>query len=45
MMLRVRRITPSPYHDDRLVDALAAALVDVWRRLQLPAAQRVRAAE
>jgi 5-aminolevulinate synthase len=39
------RITPSPYHDDRLIDALAAALVDVWRRLQLPAAQHVRAAE
>ena len=24
------RITPSPYHDDALIDALAEALVDVW---------------
>jgi 5-aminolevulinate synthase len=39
------RITPSPYHDDRLIDALAAALVDVWQRLQLPTTQRVLAAE
>ncbi|HLX14087.1 MAG TPA: 5-aminolevulinate synthase [Bradyrhizobium sp.] len=30
------RITPSPYHDDALIDALAEALVDVWRRLRLP---------
>src|SRR2546429_1575835 len=29
------RITPSPYHDDRLIDALAEALVDVWERLGL----------
>jgi len=29
------RITPSPYHDDRLIDALAEALVDVWQRLGL----------
>jgi 5-aminolevulinate synthase len=29
------RITPSPYHDDRLVDALCEALVDVWQRLGL----------
>jgi 5-aminolevulinate synthase len=35
------RITPSPYHDDVLVDALAEALVDVWERLQL--AQRLQA--
>jgi 5-aminolevulinate synthase len=30
------RITPSPYHDAALVDALAAALVDVWQELDLP---------
>ena len=30
------RITPSPYHDDGLIDALAEALVDVWQRLGLP---------
>ncbi|MGJ4943593.1 5-aminolevulinate synthase [Bradyrhizobium sp. HKCCYLS1011] len=29
------RITPSPYHDDGLIDALAEALVDVWERLHL----------
>jgi 5-aminolevulinate synthase len=30
------RITPTPYHNDILVDQLAAALVDVWDRLALP---------
>ena len=30
------RITPSPYHDDALIDTLAEALVDAWRRLRLP---------
>jgi 5-aminolevulinate synthase len=30
------RITPTPCHDDALIDALAAALVDVWERLALP---------
>jgi 5-aminolevulinate synthase len=30
------RITPTPYHDDALIDALAQALVDVWERLGLP---------
>lgn len=27
------RVTPSPYHDDKMIDALADALVDVWERL------------
>jgi 5-aminolevulinate synthase len=29
------RITPSPHHDDVLIDTLAEALGDVWRRLRL----------
>jgi 5-aminolevulinate synthase len=29
------RITPSPLHDDTMVERLAEALDDVWRRLQL----------
>ena len=39
------RITPSPYHDDGLIDALAEALVDVWQRLRLPFKERALAAE
>jgi 5-aminolevulinate synthase len=39
------RITPSPYHDDRLIDALAEALGDVWQRLGLPLKERALAAE
>jgi 5-aminolevulinate synthase len=39
------RITPSPYHDDALIDALAEALVDVWERLRLPLKRRALAAE
>jgi 5-aminolevulinate synthase len=39
------RITPSPYHDDNLIDALAEALVDVWQRLRLPFNERALAAE
>ena len=39
------RITPSPYHDDALIDALAEALVDVWERLQLPKRRQQLAAE
>jgi len=39
------RITPSPYHDDGLIDALAEALVDVWQRLELPLKDRALAAE
>ena len=30
------RITPTSYHDDALIDALAEAMVDVWDRLGLP---------
>ena len=39
------RITPTPYHDDALVDELADALVDVWQRLRLPLSTRAVAAE
>ena len=37
------RITPSPYHEDALIDALAEALVDVWQRLELPFGNRASA--
>jgi 5-aminolevulinate synthase len=30
------RITPSPYHDDPLIEALAEALLEVWSYLDLP---------
>ncbi|MGC2825345.1 MAG: 5-aminolevulinate synthase [Pseudolabrys sp.] len=30
------RITPSPNHDSALIDALAAAMVDVWQQLDMP---------
>jgi 5-aminolevulinate synthase len=39
------RITPSPYHDDALIDRLAEAVVDVWHKLQLPLKERALAAE
>src|SRR5437763_1208713 len=39
------RITPTPYHDDVLIDLLAEALVDVWERLNLPLNKRALAAE
>lgn len=38
------RITPSPYHDDALIDALAKAMVDVWNRLGLLLTDRALAA-
>jgi 5-aminolevulinate synthase len=30
------RITPSPYHNNSLIDRLAASMVDVWQELDLP---------
>jgi 5-aminolevulinate synthase len=39
------RITPTPYHDDALIDALAEALRDVWDRIGLPLRARPLAAE
>jgi 5-aminolevulinate synthase len=39
------RITPSPLHEDALIDRLAEALVDVWQRLGLPLRKRALAAE
>ncbi len=39
------RITPSPYHDDGLIDRLAEALVMVWEQLDLPFGAKSMAAE
>jgi 5-aminolevulinate synthase len=39
------RITPSPFHDDGLIDALARALIDVWERLGIPMDKKAIAAE
>jgi 5-aminolevulinate synthase len=39
------RITPTPYHEDAVINALAEALVDVWERLELPLKDRALAAE
>ncbi len=39
------RITPSPYHDDALIDRLAESLREVWDRLGLPLKARPLAAE
>ena len=37
------RITPSPNHDHVLVDRLVAAMVDVWRQLDMPLYQPLAA--
>jgi 5-aminolevulinate synthase len=39
------RITPSPYHDDGLIDHLAESLLQVWERLALPLGEQSLAAE
>src|SRR6187200_3089828 len=39
------RITPSPYHEDGLIDQLAEALLQVWDRLGLPLKRKSLAAE
>jgi 5-aminolevulinate synthase len=39
------RITPSPYHEDALIDRLAEALVDVWQKLGLPLKEHALTAE
>ncbi|HET9902087.1 MAG TPA: 5-aminolevulinate synthase [Xanthobacteraceae bacterium] len=39
------RITPTPYHDDILIERLARALVEVWERLDLPFSHSAWAAE
>ena len=35
------RITPTPFHDDRLINALVTALREVWDTLRLPRATEV----
>jgi 5-aminolevulinate synthase len=39
------RITPTPFHEDALIDDLAAALIDVWHQLDLPFNRPALAAE
>jgi 5-aminolevulinate synthase len=39
------RITPGPSHSDAHINALGAALVEVWTALRLPLAPKVQAAE
>lgn len=39
------RITPGPLHTDAHIDALAAALVEVWTALKLPLQAKAQAAE
>jgi 5-aminolevulinate synthase len=34
------RITPTPFHDERLIAELVDALAAVWRKLDLPFATR-----
>lgn len=30
------RITPSPVHTDEMIERLVSALVDVWKKLEIP---------
>jgi 5-aminolevulinate synthase len=39
------RITPTPCHEDIMIDQLAAALIDVWTELGLPRGNLPYAAE
>ena len=39
------RITPGPFHSNAHIDALAAALVEVWTALGLPLEAKIQAAE
>jgi 5-aminolevulinate synthase len=39
------RITPTPLHDDALLEALAEALTDTWKRLDMPLSLPAVAAE
>jgi 5-aminolevulinate synthase len=39
------RITPTPFHTDAHISALAEALLDVWHRLDLPMHEMAHAAE
>jgi len=39
------RITPSPYHEDALIDQLAEAMVAVWEQLGLRLNAKSLAAE
>jgi 5-aminolevulinate synthase len=39
------RITPTPYHDDKMIDALTNALISVWAELDLKIGRQAVAAE
>ena len=39
------RLTPTPFHTDAHIGKLTQALLDVWRRLDLPMHERAQAAE